>query len=78
MQPVSALQLSVVQASPSSHVIGEFTQPDTALQLSAVHALPSLQEIGVFEHEPPEQTSVVQTLPSSQSPLVVQPTAGFR
>ena len=71
-----AEQVSLVQMSPSSQVIGVKTQlPPT--QASVVQASPSLQVIGVKTQLPAAQASVVQAFPSShvigvltQAPLV--------
>jgi hypothetical protein len=64
--PEPASQVSVVQRSPSSQVMGSFWQtPPT--QESAVHASESSQSIGVLLQVPPTQSSIVQGSPSSQS-----------
>jgi hypothetical protein len=64
------VQLSVVQALPSSQLIAVPTQTPEAHVSPVVQALPSEQPApspsGVWEHVPPLQLSVVQEFPSSQ------------
>ncbi len=68
-QPVSVSQVSVVQAFPSSQLIGAFTHlPVTGSHESAVHRLLSLHDGGALcWHRPLTHVSAVQALLSLQS-----------
>jgi hypothetical protein len=46
------LQLSIVQASPSSQLIAVYWQPEEGMQLSVVQALLSSHTVEVFAHNP--------------------------
>jgi hypothetical protein len=59
-------QESVVQTSPSSQIIGVYTQPVEGSQVSVVHESESSHVIGVKAQLPSEHASVVHRLLSLQ------------